>query len=481
MTRTQTTTQTRPLQPAGDAASVGFSQARLDALDDYVNTQAEDGGPSLALSVVRHSTIVTQRAFGYAKKYQTPLVNGRWQPAVLLPKDQWQRATIDTLYDLASNTKMYATNYAIQQLVSEGRLDLDRTLQSLPGWENYTDAATEYTGHWTVGGAGGITATHTGKATITVADLLHHCAGEIPDPQYQNLAVAGGLYYQSSGIRDRAGIDRAGIDRSGIIDAICRTPLMLAPHTRYLYSDVDFMILGLLVEQVCGQSLDEYMQNHFYGPLGLHHTTFTPLQHGFTADQVAATELNGNTRDGNVGFGTFPDGTPVPIREYTLQGEAHDEKAFYTLRGVAGHAGLFSSVRDMAVLTQLMLNGGLYNGTRYFSRDVARAFTTPYSADPSQADPSQADASTIGLGWRLQSASANGQHYFGEGPSRSAFGHQGWTGTLTIIDPAYDMTIVILTNMRHSPVLSPPNEFEASEYPISGMRAVSDRIYDALL
>jgi CubicO group peptidase (beta-lactamase class C family) len=366
---------------------------------------------------------------------------------------------------------MYATNYAIQQLVSEGRLDLGRTLQSLPGWENYTDAATAYTGHWTVGGAGGITAAHTGKATITVADLLQHCAGEIPDPQYQNLVVAGGLYYQGVGIRDRAGIDRAGI-----IDAICRTPLMLPPHTRSLYSDVDFMILGLIVEQVSGRSLDEYMQDRFYGPLGLRHTTFTPLQHGFTAEQIAATELNGNTRDGTVGFGSFPDGRPVPIREYTLQGEAHDEKAFYTLGGVAGHAGLFSTVGDMAVLTQLMLNGGLYNGTGYFSRDVASAFTTPYSADPSQAD-----ASTIGLGWRLQSASTNGQHYFGEGPSNSAFGHQGWTGTLTIIDPAHDMTIVILTNMRHSPVLSPPNGFEASRYPISGMRAVSDRIYDALL
>lgn len=454
------------VQPVGDPATVGFSQGSLEAIDDYVKSQSENGGPSLAYSVVKDGKLVKESASGFALKYATSEVDGKYQPAQLLPKDQWEPATVDTMYDLASNTKMYATNYAIQQLVSEKKLDLNQTLQSFPGWEHYTDSYTEYTGDWTVGGVGGITAEHTGKSTVTVKDLLHHMAGEIPDPQYPNLSVAGDLYYQSSDIHDR----------SGIIDKISKTPLMVQPHTEFLYSDVDFMILGILVEQITGQTLDAYMQTHFYGPLDLNHTTFNPLTHGFSKNQIAGTELNGNTRDGNVSFGTFPDGSAVPMRHYTLQGQVQDEKAWYSMGGVSGHAGLFSNVSDMAVLTQLMLNGGLYNGKQYFTKAVADEFTTPYAPDPADAD-----SSTIGLGWRVHSKSAAAYYYFNWGPSRSTYGHEGWTGTLTIIDPTYDMTITILTNMRHSPVVDPPNGFADSDFAISNMVPVSARIYNALL
>lgn len=454
------------LQRIDDPARVGFSLVRLDAIDRYVKAQAENGGPSLAISVVKDGAIVKESAYGYAKKYDTHTVDGAVQPARLLPQDEWEPATVDTLYDLASNTKMYATNYAIQHLVSEGILDLDRTLHSFPGWENYTDAATRYTGDWVVGGRGGIDQAYTGKSTITVADLLHHTAGELPDPQYPNAQVAGGLYYQSADIRDR----------SGIIDVICRTPLIAGPHTEFRYSDVDYMILGLLVEQLTGQRLDTYLQEQFYGPLGLHRTTFNPLLHGFTKQQTAATELNGNTRDGHVSFGNLPDGTPAPIRHNTLQGEVHDEKGYYSMGGVSGHAGLFSTVGDLAVLTQLMLNGGVYGGRQYFTREVAEQFTAPYALDPADVD-----SSTIGLGWRLQSATGDGYHYFNEGPSRSSYGHAGWTGTLTVIDPAYDMTITIVTNLRHSPVVDPPNGFAGSRFPIAELTPVVARVYAALL
>jgi CubicO group peptidase (beta-lactamase class C family) len=361
---------------------------------------------------------------------------------------------------------MYSTNYAIQRLVSQGKLDITPTLASFPGWENFTDSNTEYTGDWTVGGRGGITAEHTGKSTVTIQDLLHHMAGQIPDPQYQNRNVAGGLYYQNSDIHDR----------SGIIDAICRTPLMVPPRTEFLYSDVDFMVLGILVEQITGQPLDEYMHDEFYAPLGLHETTFNPLQHGHSAADCAATENNGNTRDGNVSFGTLPDGTPVPIRRYTLQGQVQDEKSWYCMGGVSGHAGLFSTVGDLAVLTQVMLNGGIYHGREYFSKDIADQYTTPYAL-PGHSP----DYSTIGLGWRVHSKRSAAYYYFNWGPSRSTYGHEGWTGTLTIIDPTYDMTVTILTNMRHSPVVDPPNGFWDSRFPIASMVPVTARVYNALL
>jgi len=460
------------LQPVRDPADVGFSAARLDALDRYVREQAEGGGPSLAISIVKDGKIVKQAAYGYAKKYEAPLVHGAYEPARLLPRERWEPATVDTMYDLASNTKMYATNYAIQRLVSYGRIDLDRTLQSFPGWENYTDQATRYTGDWTIGGPGGLERAFTGKSTITLRDLLHHTAGEIPDPQYPNREVAGDLYYQGPEVRTGLGVR----DRAGIIDAICRTPLIAPPRTAYLYSDVDYMILGLIVEQVTGQALDEYLRENFYDPLGLERTTFNPLQRGIPKRQIAATELNGNTRDGAVSFGTLPDGEPVPMRHETVRGEVHDEKAYYSMGGVSGHAGLFSTVRDMAVLTQLMLGGGLYGGRQYFAADVAAVFTAPFALDAADID-----TSTIGMGWRLHAKSSEGYSFFNWGPSRSAYGHEGWAGTLTIIDPVYGMTITILTNKRHSPVVEPPNGFASREYPISDLVPVSARVYAALL
>lgn len=448
-------------------ASVGFDEAKLAELDAFVQRQVDAGGPAVAVSVTKDGRLVKDDAWGFAEKYSTSTgPDGETVPAALLPESEWTPATSDTIFDLASNSKMYATNYAIQRLVGEGRLDLDRTLQSFPGWEDFTDANSEYTGKWTVGGPGGIPAVYTGKETVTIRDILHHVGGMIPDPEYPNLASAGGLWYQNDDPDQRA----------GIIDAISRTPLRYTPRTVFAYSDVDYLILGLLVEQITGQRLDVYLEQEFYGPLGLADTGFRPLEAGVDPARIAATELNGNTRDGNVSFGVQGDGTPVPMRHETLCGEVHDEKAFYSMGGVAGHAGLFSTAGDMAVLTQLMLNGGVYDGREYFPTDVADAFVQPFAVSPSGLG-----ASTIGLGWRLHSQNAAAYYYFNWGPSRSTYGHQGWTGTLTVIDPLHQMTITILTNMRHSPVVNPPNGFAGAEYDVSDLAPVSAMVYRALV
>lgn len=448
---------------------VGFSSEKLNKVDDYINNEINEGFPGAAVIIVKDGKIVKNTAYGYLKKYDTAYVDGAYQPAQLLPLAQWEPATVNSLWDLASNTKMYATNYAIQKLVSEGKLNLDEKISSFPGWENYKDSYVIYTGDWTLGGKGKLPSTPvTGKETVTVRDLLHHSGGNIPDPQYPNRAVAGGLWYQNSD----------STNRSGIIDIICKTPLQYKPRTGIIYSDLDFMILGLLVEKITGMPLDKYVENEIYGKLGISHTVFNPLTKGFSKSEIAATELNGNTRDGNISFGTMDDGSPVNIRKYTLQGEVHDEKAWYSMGGVSGHAGLFSTTGDMAVLTQLMLNGGIYNGTQVFTKEVADQFTEPYSVSGTQ---STLDSSTYGLGWRL--ASKTGSYwYFNWGPSRSTYGHQGWTGTLTIIDPVYNMTITMLTNLRHSPVDNPPNGFVGYEnYTIGDFGPITGLIYQALI
>jgi CubicO group peptidase (beta-lactamase class C family) len=452
---------------AATPEQVGFSSEKLNKIDDYINQQVKDGFPAAAMIVVKDGKIIKESAYGYLKKYDTTYVNGEYEAANLLPKSQWEPATVNSLFDMASNTKMYATNYAIQKLVSEGKLNLDQTITSFPGWENFKDSYVTYTGKWTLGGTGGLSENRVmGKETVTVRDLLHHSGGNIPDPEYPNKTSAGDLWYQTNDSNNR----------DGIIDAICKTPLKYAPRTSIAYSDVDFMMLGLLVEKITGMPLDKYVENNIYNKLGLSNTVFNPLNKGFKQSEIAATELNGNTRDGNINFGLMEDGSPVNMRKYTLQGEVHDEKAWYSMGGVAGHAGLFSTAYDMGVLTQLMLNGGIYNGKQFFTKEVANEFTTPYSVDPNNVDKS-----TYGLGWRLHSKSSSAYYYFNWGPSRSTYGHQGWTGTLTIIDPVYNMTITILTNLRHSPVVNPPNGFAGSNYPIASLAPISGMVYDSMI
>jgi len=446
------------IRHAGKPEEVGFSSAKLNEMDQYVQQQIDDGFPAAAIIVVKDGKIVKESAYGYAKKYNTPLVDGSYKPAELLPREQWEPATTGTLFDLASNSKMYATNYAIQKLVSEGKLNLDQKLVDFPGWENFNDDYTVYTGKFTKG--------EKGKATITIRDILHHYGGLIPDPEYPNLNSAGDLWYQT----------QDPTDRKGIIDAISKTPLQYKPRTVFAYSDVDYMILGLLVEQITGKALDQYVEQDIYAKLGITNTMFNPLKKGISSSRIAATELNGNTRDGNITFGNQADGTPVNIRSYTLQGEVHDEKAWYSMAGVAGHAGLFSTVGDMGVLTQLMLNGGIYNQSQLFTQEVIDEFITPYHVNPNSVD-----SSTIGLGWRVHSKSAAAYYYFNWGPSRSTYGHQGWTGTLTIIDPVYNMSITILTNFRHSPVISPPNGFDGGRFALSDMVTLSAQVYRALI
>ena len=116
--------------------------------------------------------------------------------------------------------------------------------------------------------------------------------------------------------------------------------------------------------------LDTYLKETFCVPLGLKRITYEPLEHGFAPDDCAATELNGNTRDGAVSF----DG----IRTYTIQGEVHDENAYYCMGGVSGHAGLFASSTDLARLADLMLSGTA-GDKEYFSQEVIDLFTSKKS------------------------------------------------------------------------------------------------------
>jgi len=241
-----------------------------------------------------------------------------------------------------------------------------------------------------------------------------------------------------------------------------RVPFTSNRRGAQTYSDTNFMILGLLVERISKMPLDQYVEENIFAPLGLSNTLFAPLRKNRQPEEFAATEIKGNSRDGNVEFSN--------MRTHVLQGEVHDEKAYYSMQEVAGHAGLFSNVDDMAVLAQLMLNKGGYGEQFIFSPHTLKRFV--------HADD---DLNSFGLGWRI--AADDTQWHFGPYASEQAFGHTGWTGTATLIDPELDLAIIYLTNKRHSPIIKDGERltFEGDSYDSARYGNIMALVYEAIL
>jgi CubicO group peptidase (beta-lactamase class C family) len=385
-----------------DATDKYKENDNLKFIDQIIQAEIDRGFTSAQLVITKNGKIIKQKAYGEVNSYHqdgTRIENGK-------------RVTDDTLYDLASNTKMYTTNYAIQKLVSEGRINIEQKVQEIyPDFKDKEDDKIK------------------GKDMLTIKEILQHQAGFPADPQYHNnnydpdakdlsTLNANKLYTQN---------------RDEMMKMVIDTPLEYEPGTKTIYSDVDYILLGFIVEKVSGQRLDEYLKENYYKPLGLNHVTFNPLEHGFNKDDVAATELNGNTRDGVVDFNN--------IRKTTVQGQVHDEKAFYSMGGISGHAGLFSNAGDLAVLTQITLNRGGYGNHKFFNEETLDEFVKPKDNNPS-----------YGLGWRRKGTTGY-SWAFSPIADTSTIGHTGWVGSLTVIDPVNNISVILLTNKKNSPVL----------------------------
>ncbi len=406
----------------GTPEEVGIDPEVFEIIDSIVESDVEYGFSSAQMSVIKDGKLIYENTWGYKKLYDE----------YLKKIDDPVKADNETLYDLASNTKMYSANYAVMHLVSEGKLRLDDRISDILGTRFYENTiSVEISGkkldeddvkEW--------------KKELTVNDILCHKAGFPACPKYEikhlNLSnMKIGDEYENPLY---SGCDATFANREKTLESICMTPLIYEPGSKVLYSDVDYMLLSFIVEEVSGTDFQTYLKESFYDPLSLDHITFRPLDNGFSKNDCAATELIGNTRDGLVDF----DG----IRRYTLQGEVHDEMAYYSMAGVSGHAGLFANSSDLAKLAYVMLSGG-YEDVSFFSEDVIDCFTSP--SDP--------DNPEWGIGW-WRNADDQRPWYFGS-VSNNTFGHQGWTGTLTVIDPDNDMVIVYLTNKIHSPLINP--------------------------
>ncbi|WP_406080324.1 serine hydrolase [Micromonospora sp. NBC_00858] len=366
----------------GSARQVGLLPDQVDRLPAdlaaYLQpTPDHPGYPMYAGAVVlaaKDGVIVEHAAVGSAVKYASvgppPGLVG-----VELPADQQIATRPDTIFDLASVSKLFTTIVTMQQ-VERGRVELDAPVA-------------RYVPEFAAGG----------KATVTVRMLLTHTSG---------LPAFTALWSRYPTPAER-------------FAATLATPLAAGatPGSQYVYSDLGLIALGVLVERVTGRPLAELVRDGVTGPLGMTDTGYNPGPE--RRSRIAATEYQPYAGRGMV------------------WGEVHDENA-WSLGGVAGHAGVFSTATDLAVLCQSLLNGGEYRGRRILRSETVRTMLVNYNAPLESAYPE----SDRGLGFELN------KHWYMMGLSSPvAFGHTGFTGTSIVIDPLSHSFVVMLSNRVH--------------------------------
>lgn len=288
---------------------VGIEPSVFDTISDIVISDINHGFTSAQMAVIKDGKLIYQNAWGKTDSYNQDGTANTTAPDV----------TNDTLYDLASNTKMYAVNYAIQYLVTHDKFNLDSKIVDIIG-QKFADDTINIT--YKKGENPSLEDNKKWKQELTVRDILRHQAGFPADPQYHNDAFDQSEQKPNPAVTNvlYSGSDGTSETKQKTLESICKTPLMYKPGTKTVYSDVDYMLLGLIVEKTTGQNLNDFLSTIFWKPMDLTHITYNPLEHGFSPDDCAATELNGNTRDGAIKFSG--------VRTKTLQGQVHDEKAF---------------------------------------------------------------------------------------------------------------------------------------------------------
>lgn len=309
--------------------------------------------PGAVLLIGHNGQIVYRKAYGYR---------------ALIPHRETM--TVDTIFDAASLTKVVATTPSVMKLVEEGKIRIsDPVTKYLPEFQD-------------------------GHSNITVRNLMTHFSGLRPDLDLQP-AWSG---YET-------GIEKALHD-----------PPAGPPGVRFVYSDINFILMGEIVHRVSGEMLDEYARKHVFEPLDMKDTRFKPP--ASEIPRIAPTEIDPDT------------GRP-------FRGVVHDETARY-MGGVAGHAGLFTTADDLAKYAQMMLDLGTVKGKEIFDPQVIRFFTSPQSP---------ADQPILrGLGWDIDSPfSSNRGELFPIG----SYGHTGFTGTSVWIDPLSRSYVILLTNSVH--------------------------------
>jgi uncharacterized protein YbbC (DUF1343 family)/CubicO group peptidase (beta-lactamase class C family) len=322
----------------------------LTAVDAIIEEAIHDATvPGAVLLVGHNGQVVYRKAYG---------------SRALEPRREGM--TLDTIFDLASLTKVVATTPAVMQLVEQGKVRLnDPVAKYLPEFAQ------------------------NGKEDITVRQLLTHYSGLEPDLDLKTVWEGRETGYRM---------------------AFADTP-QDPPGSRFSYSDINFIVLGALVERVSGEPLDEYCERHIFAPLKMTHTRFLPP--AAWRAKIAPTQYDEN--------------------DHMLRAVVHDPTA-RRMGGVAGHAGLFSTADDLAKFAQALLNGGT---------GILSALSVEKMTRPEQ--PPSAPV-LRGFGWDIDSPFSSNR---GDLLPVGSYGHTGFTGTSMWIDPTTQTYIILLTNAVH--------------------------------
>ncbi|WP_308257577.1 serine hydrolase [Saccharothrix luteola] len=352
----------------GTARQAGLAAEHVDRLVPDVEAgvravpQAFPGGVVLA---ARNGVIARHAAVGDALRYGAD--------GAELPPDQRIPMREDTVFDVASISKLFTTVVALR-LVERGLVDLDEpAARYLPEFGQ------------------------NGKQDVTLKQLLTHTSG-----------LPAGLALGSYPTVDQR------------LAAVYAVALRSQPGTRYVYSDLSLIVIGKVLERVTGRSLPDLVASEVTEPLGLRDTMFTPPES--LRPRIAPTQYTGGSRG-------------------LIWGQVHDSTSWY-LGGTAGHAGVFSTARDLAVFAQMLLNGGRYGDRRVLRADSVRAMTTNWNAAMPGADR--------GLGLDV-----NKPAFMGMLATPYTVGHTGYTGTSLVIEPASRSFVLLLTNRVHPTAAGP--------------------------
>lgn len=364
----------------------GVDGATLGRIEQIAREAISSGStPGCYVLVAKGGKVIYDQAFGH------------------LTYDRTTPVSDETIYDLASLTKVAATLQAVMFLHEHGIIDIHKKLSVyLPELKG------------------------TNKKDITIADILAHQAGLAPFVPLWPLTVEGPapkpFYYSSQQnvsypLQIAPSLFGSPILRDSVWSWIAHSKMMDKPVRtpyQYRYSDLGFMMLKHLAERTLNQPMEDFLRQNFYDPLGANSLGYTPLDR-FPANMIAPTELDTLFRGG------------------LLIGTVHDERAAM-LGGVSGHAGLFGTANDLSKLGQMLLEKGSYGGLRYYKPETVELFTAKYY-----------ESSRRGLGWDkpVQNEWKSPTSLF---VSPLTFGHTGFTGTCLWVDPTFDLVYIFLSN-----------------------------------
>ena len=359
--------------------------ARLNVIDAIASDAIAQGAtPGAVVLIAKDGKIVYHKAFGTYTYTEAMPVN------------------TESIFDMASVTKVCATTISIMRLYDEGKLDLNKKLGDYLPWVKGSN-----------------------KENLSLENILLHQAGLVAYiPFYKETLEADGKpsskYYAAVkndlfSIRVAKDMYMRNDWRDTLYKRILESPL--GQPGKYVYSDNDFIFLGKIVESVSGLPLNEYVEKEFYLPLGLTTAGFKPTEK-YPLKRIIPTEQE------------------KQFRLQLLRGDVHDPGAAM-FGGVAGHAGLFSNAYDLAVIMQMLLNGGTMNGIRYLQKETIDLFTAYHSS-----------FSRRGYGFDKpeKNNSARPDPYPSLSTSPLTFGHTGYTGTCVWADPTYNLVFVFLSN-----------------------------------